>query len=222
MTREQSLYLRKHLSEHSTLDEVMIALGNCTPTYARRWRREQGWKTYRQLKAEWTYEQVQACKRRGLSQEATADYLNVAASTAGRHWYTPEQRQHNKEVDALMEEWKETDEFYHFFLVTNAWRAFHFCAERERGTHRDEISRKTGIPSMYVEIHGKEMTRERRAFLHNWLQKHLTVIQPPVFHKLVEKVGGEDALRKMLPYQFYEWEYREFNPTSREVSSRAA
>ena len=40
---------RKNLTETSPLAEVQSALGNVSAAYARRWRKKQGWRTYRQL-----------------------------------------------------------------------------------------------------------------------------------------------------------------------------
>ena len=40
---------RKNLTETSPLAEVQSALGNVTADKARRWRKKQGWRTYRQL-----------------------------------------------------------------------------------------------------------------------------------------------------------------------------
>lgn len=216
---------RDELTEDSPIAAVQKALGDCTASHARRFRKQQGWRTYRKLEAEKTFKAVQACKRRGLTQRRTAQQLSLSIASVGIHWHTPTEKQERKESKILWAAWTGTVEAHHYLMSRNAHLGIALCEEIERQIAGVRV-RKGERPPRSIQkaadatgISADDVSRwmwtadaKKAKLLKAWLSLHPPAQQPPYFDRLVSLLGGEEALHQRIPFVLYEEDYWQYTP----------
>ena len=217
---------REDLRETSPIEAVQKALGNCTVGNAQRYRKRQGWKTYRQLGRERNVRAVQTCKRQGLSQLKTAKHLSLAISTVASLWRTEEDKRREQETEQLWASWTATKAANHYRMRRNAELGIRLCREIERYANtkitragqrrpfnRVKIAKAAGVSEEDVGRWAPLANEKCERILTRWLEENPPCEQPPYFSTLVDLLGGEEALHRRIPFRAWIYDYTDYTPS---------